>query len=77
MSEDVPGERSGDDDTGPPADADLGAAVDDALEDEVKRQKARFIQQIMRLDRAEGVGRGNEIWEDDFDQDPGADPPST
>jgi hypothetical protein len=37
--------------------AALGAAVDEALADEIKRQKARFVQEIMGLDRGEGVGR--------------------
>jgi hypothetical protein len=48
----------------PPDDADLGAAVDDAMAAEVKRQRARFIQQIVGLDRAEGVGRSETHRED-------------
>jgi hypothetical protein len=57
-------ERTGDDHddetTPPPAESELSAAVDDALEDEVKRQKARFVQRILGLDRVEGVGRVEE-----------------
>ena len=60
MAEDTADDR-GDDATPTDADADaeaaLGAAVDDALKDEVQRQKARFVQEIMGLDRQEGVGR--------------------
>ena len=42
--------------------AALSAAVDDALADEVKRQRARFMQEILGVDRAEGVGRGEAHW---------------
>ena len=42
------------------AGSELSAAVDDALQDEVKRQKARFVQRILGLDRVEGVGRTEE-----------------
>ncbi|WP_433031874.1 hypothetical protein [Actinomycetospora sp. CA-053990] len=62
MAEDTADDRD-DDATPPPDDADtdveaaLGAAVDDALADEVRRQKGRFVQGLMNLDRVEGVGR--------------------
>ncbi len=62
MAEDTADDR-GEDATPPSDDADvdvetaLGAAVDDALADEVRRQKRRFVQGLMNLDRHEGVGR--------------------
>ncbi|MCD2193359.1 hypothetical protein LQ327_08160 [Actinomycetospora endophytica] len=56
-------ESTSGDDQDPPAESDLAAAVDEALEDEVKRQKARFIQQIMGVDRIEGTGRLDEYRE--------------
>ena len=72
MAEDTADDR-GDDATPPPDDADvetaLGAAVDDALADEVKRQKARFVQEIMGLDRQEGVGRDDGRRNDDTYRD--------
>ncbi|GAA4758628.1 hypothetical protein [Actinomycetospora chibensis] len=58
MAEDTADDRG--DDATPPSDdveAALGAAVDDALADEVRRQKRRFVQGLMDLDRHEGVGR--------------------
>jgi hypothetical protein len=83
MAEDIADDR-GDDATPPPdgADADveaaLGAAVDDALKDEVQRQKARFVQEIMGLDRQEGVGRDDGLRNDstyrDLDPDRRDDP---
>ena len=50
-------DRSDDEPTPPPGESELSAAVDDALKDEVKRQRARFVQEILGLDRVEGVGR--------------------
>jgi len=47
-----------------PEEAALGAAVDEALEDEIQRQKARFVQEIMGLDRGEGVGRDDGLRDD-------------
>ena len=47
---------------GPVGGSELSAAVDDALADEVKRQRARFVQGILGVDRAEGVGRGESHW---------------
>jgi hypothetical protein len=81
MAEDIADDR-GDDATPPPDDADveaaLGAAVDDALKDEVQRQKARFVQEIMGLDRQEGVGRDDALRNDstyrDLDPDRQEDP---
>lgn len=69
-----------DPDDGDPAaarvEAEMGAAVDEALADELKRRRARFVQGIVGLDRAEGVGRGRDQWEDpDGDRGPGADQP--
>ena len=55
-------------DTEPPAGDPLGSAVDDAMNAEIKRQKARFVQQILGLDRIEGVGRAEEQWADGFDR---------
>lgn len=72
-----------DDDATPPPEpsedeAALGAAVDEALADEVKRQKARFVQEIMGLDRGEGVGRDDSLRNDstyrDLDPDRRDDP---
>jgi hypothetical protein len=54
MTDELPDDPSADDGA---VDAGLGAAVDDAMAAEVKRQRARFIQRIVGLDRAEGVGR--------------------
>ena len=85
MAEDIADDR-GDDATPPPDDDDadvdveaaLGAAVDDALKDEVQRQKARFVQEIMGLDRQEGVGRDDGLRNDstyrDLDPDRQDDP---
>jgi hypothetical protein len=62
-----------------PDEAELGAAVDDAVADEVRRMRARFVAQILGVDRAEGVGRGEEHWNDslrrDAHRDVGQDPP--
>jgi hypothetical protein len=74
------GEGGGADGTGPSAgEAELGAAVDDAMADEVKRARARFVQQILGVDRAEGVGRGEEHWNEslrrDAHRDQGLEPP--
>ena len=44
---------------------EVAAAVDEALEPELKRARARFIQAIVGLDRGEGVGRGGEPWDED------------
>jgi hypothetical protein len=81
MAEDIADDR-GDDATPPPDDADaeaaLGAAVDDALADEVRRQKRRFVQGLMNLDRNEGVGRDDGLRNDstyrDLDPDRRDDP---
>ena len=57
----------GDDETTQPtAEGDLGDAVDEAMKSEIKRQRARFIQQIVGLDRVEGVGRSEERWDETF-----------
>ncbi|HEY2195349.1 MAG TPA: hypothetical protein VGH76_24035 [Actinomycetospora sp.] len=70
--DDVEGGAGGDD-------AELGAAVDDAVADEVKRMRARFVAQILGVDRAEGVGRGEEHWNEslrrDTHRDVGVEPP--
>ncbi|PVZ03478.1 hypothetical protein [Actinomycetospora cinnamomea] len=66
------------------AQAEIGGAVDDALADEVKRQRARFVQAYIGVDRAEGVGRGEEHWNEslhrdlyrDLYRDLGVDPPA-
>ncbi len=58
-----------DDTTRPAAEDELGALVDDAMKDEIKRQRARFVQQIMGLDRIEGVGRSDEHRNDDVYRD--------
>jgi len=50
------------DEHGTAGESELTAAVDDALVDEVKRQRARFVQEILGVDRAEGVGRGEAHW---------------
>ncbi len=75
-------EDTGDDTdgTGPSGgEAELGRAVDDAMADEVKRARARFVQQILGVDRAEGVGRGEEHWNEslrrDAQRDLGQEPP--
>ena len=81
MTDDVGDERDepGDDASPPGGEAELSAAVDEALADEVKRQKARFVQEILGIDRAEGVGRGEEHWNRslyrDFQRDVGLEPP--
>jgi hypothetical protein len=72
---DPPADDSTGDDGRPPDDADIGAAVDDAMDAEIRRQKARFVQHIIGLDRIEGVGRRDERWDEGFlDRD--ADPPA-
>jgi hypothetical protein len=53
----------------------LGAAVDDALTDEVKRQRARFVQAFLGADRHEGVGRGEAEREDRLRLELGLDGP--
>jgi hypothetical protein len=79
MAEDIADDRG--DDAKPTSDdveAALGAAVDDALKDEVQHQKARFVQEIMGLDRQEGVGRDDGLRNDstyrDLDPDRQDDP---
>ena len=64
MAEEPKDERHGDEEEapGPGGESELSAAVDDALADEVKRQRARFVQGILGVDRAEGVGRGESHW---------------
>lgn len=56
-------------------DDELGAAVDDALTDEVKRQRARFMQAFMGADRFEGVGRAEGEREDRLRLELGLDEP--
>jgi hypothetical protein len=64
MAEESEDERhdEGSEAAGPAGESELSAAVDDALADEVKRQRARFVQEILGVDRAEGVGRGEARW---------------
>ena len=57
----------------PSAETELGAAVDDAMALELKRQRARFVQQIVGLDRSEGVGRGEARRDDSSYRDLGVD----
>jgi hypothetical protein len=64
----------GDDTTRSSAEAELGAAVDEAMELELKRQKARFVQRILGIDRAEGTGRRDEQWNEGLDRELGIDP---
>ena len=53
-----------------PEEAALGAAVDEALAAEVQRQqKHRFMQELMRLDRGEGVGRDDGLRNDSVYRD--------
>lgn len=54
---------------------ELGAAVDDAVSDEVKRQRARFMQAFMGADRFEGVGRAEGEREDRLRLELGLDQP--
>ncbi|WP_433781162.1 hypothetical protein ACQPX6_15820 [Actinomycetospora sp. CA-101289] len=57
------------------AEAALGAAVDDVVRAEAKRQ---FMARFLGVDRAEGTGRGEEHWNEslrrDHLRDLGADP---
>jgi hypothetical protein len=71
MAEESEHERPGGegDETGPAGESALSAAVDDALADEVKRQRARFVQEILGIDRAEGVGRGEARWNEALHRD--------
>jgi hypothetical protein len=69
-----PADDSSDDHTRPPDEAEIGAAVNDAMDSEIRRQKARFVQHIIGLDRIEGVGRRDEQWDDGF-HDRHQDPP--
>ena len=81
MAEEPQDERHGDEEEapGPGGESELSAAVDDALADEVKRQRARFVQEILGVDRAEGVGRGESRWNEtlyrDSQRDLGREPP--
>lgn len=75
MAEGTADDRNDDEPTRPQAEAELGAAVDEALESEVKRQRARFVQEIIGLDRVEGVGRGEGQREDRLRRDLDADRP--
>jgi hypothetical protein len=59
----MPDDSGNDDDRTSPGESELAAAVDEAMADELKRQKARFIQQIMGVDRIEGTGRLDEYRE--------------
>lgn len=70
-----PADESSDDPTRPPGEAEIGAAVNDAMDSEIRRQKARFVQHIIGLDRIEGVGRRDEHWDDGF-RDRHQDPPA-
>lgn len=47
---------------------EMGDAVDDAMAEEIRRQKARFVQHIVGLDRIEGTGRAEERWDEGFDR---------
>jgi hypothetical protein len=67
--EHTPHDGGGDDEVGPAGESALTAAVDDALADEVKRQRARFVQAILGVDRAEGVGRGEVHWNETLYRD--------
>lgn len=60
MSDDGTPDRSSDD--------PVAGAVDAALADEVKLQKARFVQALLGLDRADGAGRSDERWDEGFDR---------
>ena len=62
-------EDAADGSTPSPEESEMGAAVDAALADEVKRMRARFVQEIMGLDRGEGVGRTESGREDDTYRD--------
>lgn len=75
MADSTADDSSGDDATQPEAEADLAAAVDDAMKLEIKRQRARFVQQIIGLDRGEGVGRREERRDDHLYRDLGMDRP--
>ncbi|MDT7740959.1 MAG: hypothetical protein QOE59_37 [Actinomycetota bacterium] len=71
MAEESEDERhdEGGDAARPVGESALSAAVDDALADEVKRQRARFVQEILGVDRAEGVGRGEAHWSETLYRD--------
>ncbi|MEQ3552917.1 hypothetical protein WIS52_20830 [Pseudonocardia nematodicida] len=56
-------------------DDELAAAVDEAVADELKRRRARFLQEIMGADREEGVGRRDGEREDRFLRGLDDDPP--
>jgi hypothetical protein len=70
-----PADDSSDDEARPPDEAELGAAVNEAMDSEIRRQKARFVQHIIGLDRIEGVGRRDEQWDAGF-RDRHDDPPA-
>ena len=56
-------EETPDEPIGPSVEGELADAVDDAVEPEMKRARARFVQRIVGLDRGEGVGRGERHWD--------------
>ena len=66
MADDVEG---GAGDAPVPDDTELGAAVDDAVADEVRRMRASFVARILGVDRAEGVGRGEAHWNESLRRD--------
>jgi hypothetical protein len=76
MGEDgTEGTDGGDPTPDPEAEAALGAAVDDVVRGEAKRQ---FMARFLGVDRAEGTGRGEEHWNESLRRDQyrdlGADP---
>ena len=73
--DDSTADDGGDDTHRSPAEVELGAAVDEAMELELKRQKARFVQRILGIDRREGTGRRDEQWDEGLDRELGIDPP--
>ena len=62
-SGDGSGDALPDDDAAWAVEGEIGDAVDDALEPELKRARARFVQRLVGLDRSEGVGRGGLRWD--------------
>lgn len=57
------------------SDDEVGDAVDEALTDEVKRQRARFVAAFLGADRFEGVGRAEGEREDRMRLELGLDQP--
>jgi hypothetical protein len=60
------GTDGGDPTPDPEAEAALGAAVDDVVRAEAKRQ---FMARFLGVDRAEGTGRGEEHWNESLRRD--------